>query len=84
MLRTHLRNTVWKEGPLFLSKQWFLLQDNARPHILPVTVETLADITGAPVEHPDSIPCDFWAFLTLKHSYEERNSNIAMRREIQT
>jgi histone-lysine N-methyltransferase SETMAR len=70
-LKTHLGNAVRKKRPEFLMKRWFLLQDNAQPHIAHVAMEALADIVGTPVEHPpyspDLAPCDFWTFPTLKH-----------------
>jgi hypothetical protein len=51
-----------KKRPDMLKKQWFLLQDNARPHIAAVTLAALQH----PPCSPDLAPCDFWAFRTLK------------------
>jgi hypothetical protein len=57
-----------------LTKQWFLVQDNARLYIAHVATEVLADIGGTPVDHPsyspDLAPCDFWAFAMLKHELQ--------------
>ena len=47
-----------------------MLQDNARPHIAAVSLAALTEIGGTALKHlpysPDSAPCDFWAFPTLK------------------
>jgi len=53
-----------------IKKQWFLLQDNAQPHIAAVALAALTEIGGTALQHPpyspDLTPCDFWAFPTLK------------------
>jgi hypothetical protein len=78
-----------KKRPDLLKRQWFLLQDNGRPHIAAVAVAALTKIGGRalkrPPYSPDLAPCDFWAFLTLKiqlhvkrfSSYEVRNATAA-------
>jgi hypothetical protein len=46
-----------------------LRQDNARPHITAVALAALTDIGGTAQHLPyslDLVPCDFWAFPTLK------------------
>ena len=69
-LKTHLRGAMRKKRPDLLKKQWFLLQDNARPHIAAVALAALTEIGGTALKHPpyspDLVPCDFWAFPTLK------------------
>jgi len=59
-----------KKRPDLLKKQWFLLQDNARPHIAAVALAALTETGGTALKHPpystDLSPCDFWAFPTLK------------------
>jgi len=61
---------AWKKRPDLLKKQWFMLQDNARPHIAAVALAALTEIGGTALKHPpyslDLAPCDFWAFPTLK------------------
>ena len=70
VLKTHLRGAMRKKRPDLLKKQWFLLQDNARPHIAAVALAALTEIGGTALKHPpyspDLAPCDFWAFPTLK------------------
>ena len=65
-----------KKRPDLLKKQWFLLQDNARPHITAVGLAALTEIGGTALEHPphspDLGPCDFWAFPTLKRQLRGR------------
>ena len=65
-----LREAMRKKGPDLLKKQWFLLQDNARPHIAAVELAALIEIGGTALKYspysPDVAPCDFWAFPTLK------------------
>jgi len=59
-----------KERPDLLTKQWFLLQDNARPHIAAVAMAAMTEIGGTALQHPPYspalAPCDFWAFPTPK------------------
>jgi len=59
-----------KKRPDLLKKQWFLLQDNARPHTAAVALAALTEIGETAQKHPpyspDLAPCDFWAFPTLK------------------
>jgi len=59
-----------KKRPDLLKKQWFLLQDNARPHIAAVVLAALTGIGGTTLKHPpcspDLAPRHFWAFPTLK------------------
>jgi histone-lysine N-methyltransferase SETMAR len=56
--------------PDLLKKQWFSLQDNARPRIAAVALAALTAIGGTALKHPpyspDLVPCDFCAFPTLK------------------
>ena len=70
VLKTHLRGAMWKKRPDLLKKKWFLLQDNARPHIAAVALAALTEIGGTALKHapysPDLVPCDFWAFPTVK------------------
>jgi len=70
VLKTHLREAMRKKRPDMIKKQWFLLQDNARPHIAAVTLAALTEIGGTALQHPpyspDLVSCDFWAFPTLK------------------
>jgi hypothetical protein len=70
-LKTHFGKAIRKKRPDFLTKRWFLLPDNARPHIPHLAMKVLADIGVTPVQHPpyspDLTPCDVWAFPTLKH-----------------
>jgi len=70
VLKTHLHGTMRKKRPDLLKKQWFLLQDNARPHIAAVALAALIEIGGTALKHlpysSDLAPCDFWAFPTLK------------------
>jgi hypothetical protein len=70
-LKTHLVNAIQRERPEFMTKRWFLLQDNSRLHIAHLVTEVLAGIGGTTVEHPPYSPdfatCDFLAFATLKH-----------------
>jgi histone-lysine N-methyltransferase SETMAR len=70
VLKTHLRGAMRKKRPDLIKKQWFLLQDNARPHIAAVALAALTEIGGTALQHPpyspDLAPCDFWAFPTLK------------------
>ena len=53
-----------------LKKQWFLLQDNAWPHIAAVALAALTEISGTALKHSpysqDLVSCDFWALPTLK------------------
>jgi len=69
VLKTHLRGAMRKKRPDLIKKQWFLLQDNARPHIAAVALAALTE-GGKALQHPpyspDLVPCDFWAFPTLK------------------
>jgi len=69
VLKTHLHGAMRKKRPDLLKKQWFLLQDNARPHIAVVALAALTEI-GTALKYspysPDLAPCDFWAFPTLK------------------
>ena len=78
VLKTHLRGAMRKKRPDLIKKQWFLLQDNARPHIAAVALAALTEIGGTALQHPpyssDLAPCDFWAFPTLKHNCAERGS----------
>jgi hypothetical protein len=64
-----------KKGLEFLTKWWFLLQDNAQPHIVHVMTETLAYTGGKPVEYPPYSPdltlCD-WAFLMVKYTLNKQ------------
>ena len=46
VLKTHLREAMRKKRPDLLKKQWFLLQDNARPHIAAVALAALTEISG--------------------------------------
>ena len=62
---------AWRKKRLdLLKKQWFLLQDDARPHIAAVALTALTEIGGTALKHPpyspDLAPFDFWAFPTLK------------------
>jgi hypothetical protein len=67
VLRTDLRGATWKKRLDLLKIQWFLLQDNARPHIAAVALAALTEIGGTALQHPPySLDCDFWAFPTLK------------------
>jgi len=63
VLKTHLRGAMRKIRPDLLKKQWFLLQDNAWPHIAAVALATLTEIGGTALKHPpyspDLVPCDF-------------------------
>jgi histone-lysine N-methyltransferase SETMAR len=65
-----------KKRPDLLKKQWFLLQDNARPHIAAVALAALIEIGGTALQLPpyslDLAPCDFWAFPTLKRQLREK------------
>jgi hypothetical protein len=67
----------------FLTKQLFLLQDNAWLHSVHVMTKVLADISGTPVEHalssPDTVPSDFRHFQCLKMSYEDGNSALPLK-----
>ena len=42
-LKTNLRGAMRKKRPDLLKKQWFLLQDNARPHIAAVALVVLTN-----------------------------------------
>jgi len=70
VLKTHLRGAMRKKRLDLIKKQWFLLQDNARPHIAAVTLAALTEIGGTALQNPpyspDLAPCDFWVFPTLK------------------
>jgi histone-lysine N-methyltransferase SETMAR len=70
VLRTDLRGAMRKKRPDLLKNQWFLLQDNARPHIAAVALAALNEIGGTALQHPpyssDLAPCEFWAFQALK------------------
>jgi histone-lysine N-methyltransferase SETMAR len=70
VLKPHLRGAMRKKRPDLLKKQWFLLQDNVRPHIAAVALAALTKIGGTALKHPpyslDLAPCDFWTFPTLK------------------
>ena len=70
VLKTHLRGAMRKKRPDLLKKQWFLLQDNARPHISAVALAALTETGGTALKYfpysTDLAPCDFWAFPTLK------------------
>jgi len=70
VLKTHLLGAMRKKRPDLFKKQWFLLQDNARPHIAAVALAALTEIGGTALKYspysPDLAPCDFWAFPTLK------------------
>jgi len=70
VLKPHLRGTMRKKRPDLLKKQWFLLQDNARPHISAVALAALTETGGTALKYfpysTDLAPCDFWAFPTLK------------------
>ena len=46
VLKTHLRGAMRKKRPDLIKKQWFLLQDNARPHIAAVASAAMSDIVG--------------------------------------
>ena len=91
VLKTHLCGAMKKKRPELLKKQWFLLQDNAWPHIAAVALVALAEIGGTTLKHPqyslDLAPCDFWAFRTLPRQLrrkkfssddEVRNTTAAM------
>jgi len=70
VLKTHLGGAMKKKRLDLLNKQWFLLQDNPRPHIAAVALAALTEIGGTALKHPPYSPglplCDFWAFPTLK------------------
>ena len=70
VLKTHLCGAMREKRPNLLKKQWFLLQDNDRPHIAAVALAALTEICGTVLKHPpyspELAPCDFWAFPTLK------------------
>jgi len=95
VLKTHLRGATRKKRPDLLKKKWFLLLDNARPHIAAVALEALTEIGGSALKHPpyspDLAPCDFWAFPTLKRQLrgkrfssddEVRNATAAVLKEM--
>ena len=87
--KNHLRGAMRKKRPDLLKKQWFWLQDNARPHIAAVVLAALTEIGGTALKHPphspNLAPCDFWALPTLKRqlrgkrlsSDEVRNATAA-------
>jgi hypothetical protein len=70
VVKPHLHGARRKKRPDLLKKQWFLLQDNARPYIAAVALAALTEIGRPALKHPpyspDLAPCDFWAFPTLK------------------
>jgi len=76
VLKTHLRGAMKKKRPDLLKKYWFLLLDNARPHIAAVALEALTEIGGTELKHPpycpDLAPCDFWSFPTLKRQLRRK------------
>jgi len=76
VLKTHLRGAMRKKRPDLFKNQWFLLQDNAQPHINAVALAALTEIGVIALKHlpfsPDLTPCDFWAFPTLKRQLRER------------
>ena len=95
VLKTHLRGAMRKKRLDLLKKQWFLLQDNARPHFAAVALAALTEIGGTAPQHPpyspDLAPCDFWAFPTLKRQLrrkrfssddEVRNAMAAVPKEM--
>jgi len=69
VLKPHLHGAMRKKRLDLLKKQWFLLQDNAWPHIAAVALAALTEIGGTALKYspysPDLVPCDFWAFPTL-------------------
>jgi histone-lysine N-methyltransferase SETMAR len=90
-VKTHLRGAMRKKRPDLLKKQWFWLQDNARPYIAAVALAALTEIGGTALKYPpyrpDLAPCDFWAFPTLKRQLhrkrfssddEVRNATVAV------
>ena len=76
ILKPHLRGAMRKKRLDLLKKQWFLLQDNAGPHIAAVALAALTEIGGTALKRPpcspDLVPCDFWAFPTLKRQLRGR------------
>jgi histone-lysine N-methyltransferase SETMAR len=74
VLRKDFINLIRKKRLDFSEEKWFLLQDNARPHIAEVAMDALTEIGGTPLEHPpyspDLAPCDFWAFLTTERKLQ--------------
>ena len=95
VLKTHLRGAMRKKRSDLLKKQWFLLQDNTRPHITAVALAALTEFGGTALKHPpyspDLAPCDFWAFPTLKRqlrgkrfsSHDEvRSTTAAVLKEV--
>jgi len=76
VLNTHLRGAMRKKRPNLLKKQWFLVKDNARPHIAAVPLAALTEIGGTALKHPpyslDLAPCDFWAFPTLQRQLHRK------------
>jgi len=76
VLKTHLHGAMRKKRLDLLKKQWFLLQDNARPHIATVALAALTEIGRTALKHPpyslDLAPCDFWAFPTLKRQLRRK------------
>lgn len=90
VLKTQLRGAVRKKRPHLLKKQWFLLQDNAWPHVAVVVLAALTEIIGTALEHPpyslDLAPYDIWPVPTLKNQLrrkklspdeEEKNATAA-------
>jgi len=86
-----LHGAMRKKRPDLLKKQWFLLQDNARPHIAAMALAALTEIGGTALKYSpyslDLVPCDFWASPTLKRQLrgkrfssddEMRNATAAM------
>jgi hypothetical protein len=62
-VKTHLCGGMRKKRPDLLKKQWFLLQDNARPYIVAVALAAMTEIGGTALKYPpygpDVAPCDF-------------------------
>jgi len=56
VLKTHLRGAMRKNRPDLIKKQWFLLQDNARPHIATVALAAPTDIGATSIKHPPKSP----------------------------
>jgi hypothetical protein len=45
-MKTHLLGAMRKKRSDLLKKQWFLLQDNARPHVVAVALVALIETGG--------------------------------------
>ena len=90
----HLRGAMRKKRPDLLKKQWFLLQDNARPHIASVALAALTEIGGTALKHPpyspDLAPCDLWAFPMPKRQlrgnrrWSEKRHGRSAKRDVTT